>query len=138
MILNGAYFGGDGAWSPRMITCFGKVIFLICGINHFFPQNSWNSPDPFICSVLYFFNNQFIFLFTFNLNFYNKLLFAGLFASKQSDYRCLITEFQHVSFRSTCRLFQIAYEGDFRSLCICTVTFWQKVDFLISTLQFSV
>ena len=27
MILNGAYFGGDGAWSPRMITCFGKVFF---------------------------------------------------------------------------------------------------------------
>ena len=26
--------------------------------------------------------------------------------------------------------FQIAYEGDFRSLC--TVNFWQKVDFLIS------
>ena len=34
-------------------------------------------------------------------------------------------EFQHVSFRSTCRLFQIAYEGDFWSLC--TRTFWQKV-----------
>ena len=33
-------------------------------------------------------------------------------------------------FRSTCRLFQIAYEGDFWSLC--TVTFWKKVDFLIS------
>ena len=30
----------------------------------------------------------------------------------------------------TCRLFQIAYEGDFRSLC--TVTFWQKTDLLIS------
>ena len=27
MILNGAYFGGDGAWSPRMITCFGKTFF---------------------------------------------------------------------------------------------------------------
>ena len=27
MILNGAYFGGDGAWSPRMITCFGKAFF---------------------------------------------------------------------------------------------------------------
>ena len=26
--------------------------------------------------------------------------------------------------------FQIAYEGDFGSLC--TLTFWQKVDFLIS------
>jgi hypothetical protein len=35
-----------------------------------------------------------------------------------------------VLFRSTCRLFQIANEGDFRFLC--TVTFWQKVDFLIS------
>ena len=34
------------------------------------------------------------------------------------------------SFRSTCRLFQISYEGDFWSLC--TVTFSQKVDFLIS------
>ena len=33
-------------------------------------------------------------------------------------------------FRSTCRLFQIAYEVDLRSLC--TVTFWQKVYFLIS------
>ena len=33
-------------------------------------------------------------------------------------------------FRSTCRLFQIAYEGDFWSLC--DLTFWQKVDFLIS------
>ena len=31
----------------------------------------------------------------------------------------------NVSFRSTCRLFQIAYEVDFQSL-------WQKVDFLIS------
>ena len=30
----------------------------------------------------------------------------------------------------TCRLFQIAYEGDFWSLC--TVTFGQKVDFLNS------
>ena len=30
----------------------------------------------------------------------------------------------HVSFRSTCRIFQIAYEGDF--WCLCTVTFWQK------------
>jgi len=27
MILNGAYFGGDGAWSPRMITCFGRTFF---------------------------------------------------------------------------------------------------------------
>ena len=41
-----------------------------------------------------------------------------------------VSEFWHVSFRSTQRLFQIAYEGDFRSLC--TVTFWQKVDFLNS------
>merc|ERR1712179_107035 len=23
MILIGMYFGGDGAWSPRVITCFG-------------------------------------------------------------------------------------------------------------------
>ena len=35
-----------------------------------------------------------------------------------------------MSFRSTCTLFQIAYEGDF--LYVCTVTFWQEVDFLIS------
>jgi len=27
MILTGAYFGGDGAWSPRMISCFGKTFF---------------------------------------------------------------------------------------------------------------
>ena len=39
-------------------------------------------------------------------------------------------EFYHISFRCTCMLFYIAYEGNFRSLC--TVTFWQKVDFLIS------
>ena len=37
--------------------------------------------------------------------------------------------------RSTCRLFQITYEGDFRSLC--TVTFWQKVDFLISKVHYN-
>ena len=36
---------------------------------------------------------------------------------------------KHVSFRSTYRLFQIAYEGD--SQLLCTLTFWQKVDFLI-------
>ena len=35
MILNGAYFGGDGAWSPRMITCFGKTFFLNL-------ENFWN------------------------------------------------------------------------------------------------
>ena len=39
-------------------------------------------------------------------------------------------EYRKVSFRSRCRLLQIAYEVDFWSLC--TVTFWQKVDFLIS------
>ena len=39
-------------------------------------------------------------------------------------------EYKPVSYWSTCRPFQISYEGDFRSLC--TVTFWQKVDFLIS------
>ena len=33
----------------------------------------------------------------------------------------------------TCRLFQIACEGDFQSLC--TVTFWQKIDFLNSNLE---
>ena len=33
-------------------------------------------------------------------------------------------------FRSTSRLFQITYEGDFWSLC--TVTFWQKIESLIS------
>eukprot|EP00096_Caligus_rogercresseyi_P012529 TRINITY_DN5283_c0_g1_i1.p1 TRINITY_DN5283_c0_g1~~TRINITY_DN5283_c0_g1_i1.p1 ORF type:complete len:413 (+),score=124.01 TRINITY_DN5283_c0_g1_i1:143-1381(+) len=27
MILIGRYFGGDGAWSPRVITCFGKTFF---------------------------------------------------------------------------------------------------------------
>ena len=27
MILTGAYFGGDGAWSPRMISCFGRTFF---------------------------------------------------------------------------------------------------------------
>ena len=27
MILIGMYFGGDGAWSPRVITCFGKTFF---------------------------------------------------------------------------------------------------------------
>lgn len=27
MILTGAYFGGDGAWSPRMITCFDRTFF---------------------------------------------------------------------------------------------------------------
>ena len=27
MILTGAYFGGDGAWSPRMITCFERTFF---------------------------------------------------------------------------------------------------------------
>ena len=40
-----------------------------------------------------------------------------------------------VKFRSTCRLFQIAYEGNFWSLCI--VTLWQKVDFLISNYMVS-
>ena len=39
-------------------------------------------------------------------------------------------KFYHVLFRSTHKLFQISYEWDFGSLC--TVTFWQKVDFLIS------
>ena len=23
----GMYFGGDGAWSPRVITCFGRTFF---------------------------------------------------------------------------------------------------------------
>jgi len=27
MILIGMYFGGDGAWSPRVITCFGRTFF---------------------------------------------------------------------------------------------------------------
>jgi len=27
MILIGSYFGGDGAWSPRVITCFGRTFF---------------------------------------------------------------------------------------------------------------
>lgn len=27
MILIGNYFGGDGAWSPRVITCFGRTFF---------------------------------------------------------------------------------------------------------------
>ena len=27
MILTGPYFGGDGAWSPRMISCFGRTFF---------------------------------------------------------------------------------------------------------------
>jgi len=27
MILIGLYFGGDGAWSPRVITCFGRTFF---------------------------------------------------------------------------------------------------------------
>ena len=52
------------------------------------------------------------------------LLWQKLFTVKLSP------EFSQVSFRSTYSLFQIAYEGDFGSLC--TVTFWQKVDFLIS------
>ena len=34
----------------------------------------------------------------------------------------------------TSRLFQIAYEGDFQSLS--TVTFWQKVTFLISNVHY--
>jgi len=27
MILIGQFFGGDGAWSPRVITCFGRTFF---------------------------------------------------------------------------------------------------------------
>ena len=27
MILTGPCFGGDGAWSPRMISCFGRTFF---------------------------------------------------------------------------------------------------------------
>ena len=27
MILIGSYFGGDGAWSPRVISCFGRTFF---------------------------------------------------------------------------------------------------------------
>ena len=27
MILIGNYFGGDGAWSPRVITCFDRTFF---------------------------------------------------------------------------------------------------------------
>jgi len=27
MILIGMYFGGDGAWSPRVITCYGRTFF---------------------------------------------------------------------------------------------------------------
>ncbi len=27
MILIGQYFGGDGAWSPRLISCFGRTFF---------------------------------------------------------------------------------------------------------------
>ena len=51
----------------------------------------------------------------------------------------LVCEFQNgewapvclrTPFRGTCRLFQISYGGYFWYLC--TVTFWQKVDFLIS------
>ena len=38
-------------------------------------------------------------------------------------------------FRITCRLFQIAYEGDFQYLC--TVTFWPKIDFLISKVRYN-
>ena len=46
------------------------------------------------------------------------------------DY-CKVTSFNtSYPFRSTCRLFQITYEWDFWSLY--TVTFWEKVDFLIS------
>ena len=26
-VCAGAYFGGDGAWSPRMISCFGRTFF---------------------------------------------------------------------------------------------------------------
>ena len=37
--------------------------------------------------------------------------------------------------RSTYRLFQIAYEGNFWSLC--TVTFWKKDDFLISNMPYN-
>ena len=44
-------------------------------------------------------------------------------------------EVWHVPFRSTCKLFQIAYEGDFGSLC--TMTFCgQKVDFWISNVHY--
>ena len=43
-----------------------------------------------------------------------------------SKSRTVKLRVQHVLFRSTFRLFQIAYEADFGSLC--TVTFWQKVD----------
>ena len=27
IVLLGMYFGGDGAWSPRVITCFGRTFF---------------------------------------------------------------------------------------------------------------
>ena len=55
---------------------------------------------------------------------------------RKFSYIPLSREFWNVWFRSKCRLFQIAYVADFRSLC--TVTFWQKVDLLISnaTIQY--
>ena len=39
-------------------------------------------------------------------------------------------KYRKVLFISTCRFFQIAYEGDF--WCLCTVAFWLKVYLLIS------
>jgi hypothetical protein len=27
VLCPGMYFGGDGAWSPRVITCFGRTFF---------------------------------------------------------------------------------------------------------------
>ena len=51
------------------------------------------------------------------------------------DYRKVAScNTSHLEAHAGSRLFQIAYEGDFRPLC--TVTFRQKVDFLISNVRY--
>ena len=63
------------------------------------------------------------------INLVSRILWSSLKRNKYLAYRKVASS-NTSCLEAHADFFQIAYEGDFRVLC--TVTFWQKVDFLIS------